>query len=123
MNGRRGFTVGLVLLSAFWGGAGCAGSDEDDSGYCTDAPAVTYETFGDGFMTQNCRTCHTSGQTVRQGAPDDVNFDDAASVWALKDRVLARAAIDTPTMPPLGGTTEDDRYLLRAWLECGTDGE
>ena len=120
MNGSYALCFSLAMLP-FLGG--CAGDEPGDSGYCADAPTVTYETFGDGFLTQNCRTCHSSGQTVRQGAPEDVNFDDAASVWASKDLVLALAAVDSPTMPPLGGTTVDDRYLLRVWLECGADGQ
>jgi len=119
VNARSG--LGAAAMLALFGG--CAEAETDDSGACSDVPAVSYETFGDGFLTENCRTCHTSGQTVRQGAPDDVNFDDAASVWAIKDRVLARAAVDPPTMPPLGGTTADDRYLLRIWLECGAEGK
>lgn len=113
-------SIGLLLGIGL---AGCAGPAADDTSFCTDAPIATYETFGKGFMTQNCQTCHASTQTDREGAPDDVAFDTAAAVWALKDRVLARAAIDTPDMPPLGGTTEDDRYLLEVWLTCGVEGE
>lgn len=110
----------LVALAAL---AGCTGVTEDSADICTDAPVVTYETFGRGFITQNCQTCHASTQTTRQGAPTDITFDDAASVWAHADRVLATAAAEPPTMPPLGGTTADDRYLLRVWLGCGTPGE
>lgn len=103
--------------------AGCAGPAADDTSFCTDAPIATYETFGKGFMTQNCQTCHASTQTDREGAPDGVYFDTAAQVWELKDRVLARSATATPEMPPLGGTTDDDRYLLEVWLTCGVEGE
>jgi hypothetical protein len=45
--------------------------------------------------------------------------DDA---WAQRDRILARAAIDTPEMPPLGGTTDDDRARLKIWLTCAEEG-
>lgn len=106
----------LMLLLA------CTGKVED-SDFCTDAPTATWETFGDGFVTQNCQACHASTQTDREGAPEDVTFDTADQVWALKDRVLERAAVEPPTMPPLGGTTEDDRYLLEVWLTCGVEGE
>ncbi|MCB9797724.1 MAG: hypothetical protein H6741_33960 [Alphaproteobacteria bacterium] len=43
-------------------------------------------------------------------------------VWAWQERILARAAADAPTMPPAGGTSEDDRTRLRWWLECAEPG-
>lgn len=103
--------------------AGCAGGAGDSGQACADAPVVTWETFGHGFVTENCQTCHASSQTERQGAPPAVSFDDAASVWAYADRVLATAAAEPPTMPPMGGTTEDDRALLRTWLTCAEPGQ
>lgn len=102
---------------------GCAGEPADDSGFCSDVPIVTYETFGKGFMTQNCQTCHASTQTDREGATEGVYFDTVDDVWAHKSSVLSRAASDEPDMPPLGGTTEDDRYLLKVWLTCGVEGQ
>lgn len=109
--------VGIMAL------AGCAGESAEDSGFCSDVPIVTYETFGKGFMTQNCQTCHASTQTDREGATEGVYFDTVDDVWAHKSSVLSRAASDEPDMPPLGGTTDDDRYLLTVWLTCGTEGQ
>ncbi|MSP56366.1 MAG: hypothetical protein EXR69_12305 [Myxococcales bacterium] len=109
--------LALVLTGA------CAPAGPDDSAVCANAPPVDWETFGEGFVTQNCQTCHASTSLNREDAPPDVHFDDAAAVWARKDRVLARAAAASPTMPPLGGTTADDRYLLEIWLTCGAEGE
>jgi uncharacterized membrane protein len=109
----------LLLLLA------CTGSSEkgEDSGFCSDAPTVTYETFGKGFLTENCQSCHASTSPNRNDAPEDVTFDTVDEVWALSDRILARAAAEPPTMPPMAGTSEDDRLLLRYWLTCGTPGE
>jgi uncharacterized membrane protein len=102
---------------------GCSGAAVDDSAdACADAPIVTYETFGAGFLTENCQTCHASTTADRRGAPEDVTFDTVDEAWAWKDRILARAAADPPDMPPLGGTTEDDREKLVWWLECADEG-
>lgn len=103
----------------------CSGTKESsvDTGLCATAPVETWANFGQGFVTENCQSCHASTQTVRQGAPETVSFDTAEQVWALSDRVLARAGAEPPDMPPQGGTTEEDRYRLRVWLTCGTSGE
>ncbi len=103
----------------------CAPVQQPSTSTCEDAPYADYASFGDGFVVENCQVCHAS--TVmgedRIGAPEDVTFDDAASVWAHARRVLDRAGVEPPTMPPEGGTTESDRALLRAWLECSEEGE
>ena len=51
-----------------------------------------------------------------------LRFDTVDEAWAWKDRILARAAIDPPDMPPQGGTTDDDRTLLTWWLTCAEEG-
>ena len=108
-----------VLLSACAGGASDSGVD-----VCADAPVVTYESFGRGFLTQDCQGCHAS--TVvgddRHGAPDAVAFDDVDAAWTHAERILARASGDAPTMPPQAGTTADDRQRLVWWLTCAEPG-
>jgi uncharacterized membrane protein len=103
----------------------CSGQKESvlDSGLCAAAPVETWANFGEAFVTQSCQSCHSSTQSNRQGAPEEVTFDTADQVWALSDRVLARAAAEPPTMPPQGGTSEEDRERLRIWLSCGTPGQ
>ncbi len=113
----------MRLLGACIVLSSCAGGANDSADSCANAPISTWETFGSAFMTENCQTCHASTQTDREGAPIETHFDTAADVWAYKDLVLARAAADVPDMPPLGGTTDDDRYLLTVWLTCGVEGE
>jgi cytochrome c5 len=121
-----------VLLAGLTGGCdGGEGTPEDSgataadsggpvaTGVCVDAPVVTYANFGRGFMTQHCQSCHASTTPDRHDAPEAVTFDDEEQVWAQVDRILARATGPEPTMPPQGGVSDDDRYLLEVWLSCG----
>ena len=118
---------------------GCTGQTEDkaptdsnssvddsvpivDSGLCDEAPVVTWANFGQGFITENCQGCHASTAIDRYGAPESVTFDDLEEVWAQSDRILARSTGDSPTMPPAGGVSEDDRTRLVWWLECAEEG-
>lgn len=115
-------TIVLIVLPLV-GACGVAAEESgDDTGLCADAPAVGYETWGAGFLTQNCQTCHASTSPDRHEAPAEVSFDDAQQAWEWADRILVRAAGTDATMPPLGGTTEADRYLLEVWLSCGDPG-
>lgn len=102
----------------------CGPPPGDTGEPCVAAPAQTWDNFGQGFMIEACQGCHASTATQRYGAPQDVTFDSAAQVWAHAGRVLARAAPTDgpPTMPPAGGTTEEDRARLRWWLTCGEPG-
>jgi uncharacterized membrane protein len=104
----------------------CAGTDDTAEtavpALCVDAPIVTYETFGAGFMTENCQSCHASTSPDRQYAPESVVFDTVDQVWTLHERILQLAVPDEPSMPPLGGTTADDRAKLEIWLTCADEG-
>lgn len=92
---------------------------EDTADPCIDAPIVTWDNWGQGFLVENCQSCHRSTAPDRHGAPADVTFDDESSALALADRILDRCTSDPPTMPPRGGITTDDQALLVAWLTCG----
>lgn len=95
---------------------------DSDPGLCADAPVVTWDNFGAGFITQECQPCHASTAANRQDAPADVTFDTREQAWAWADRILARAATDPATMPPEGGVEADDRLLLQVWLLCAEEG-
>jgi uncharacterized membrane protein len=89
-----------------------------------DACATTfldYDNFGAPFVTNWCRGCHSSAvpDGMRQKAPMDVNFDDEVDVRTWAPRIAARAATYTPTMPPAGGPSEEERTLLAEWITCG----
>lgn len=105
-----------------------SGTDTAGDGMCADAPIETFETFGSGFLLENCQSCHATTSTNRNGAPTDVVFDDGDGVpavdaaWLWAGRILARAATEPPTMPPMAGTTADDRHRLLVWLTCAEPG-
>lgn len=116
---------------------GCSGGTEDtrapadttdtvvttaDTGPCVGVPAVTYANFGEGFILHFCQGCHASTTPNRYDAPEDVTFDSAEQVWEWRERILIRAAVEPPTMPPAGVTTADDRVRLGWWLNCAEDG-
>ena len=92
--------------------------DSDTAAFCADAPVTTYDNFGQGFLTENCQTCHASGSADRNSAPADVIFDTEGDVAAQADLILAMATGDEPQMPPEGGVTDDDRSRLEIWLRC-----
>jgi hypothetical protein len=99
--------------------ADTAGPEPD---FCDDAPVLTWNNFGQGFITEACQGCHAGDTPDRYGAPEDVLFDTVAQAWDRADRILARASGDYPSMPPLGGTNADDRLRLEYWLRCADPG-
>jgi uncharacterized membrane protein len=94
---------------------------------CPPSSTLTYESFAAPFFSTYCVRCHaTSNVTVesRNGAPDDVNFDDATLVRALVRRIDRMAAIgplgENRLMPPEGtAPSDEERRLLGEWIACG----
>jgi uncharacterized membrane protein len=82
---------------------------------------LAYDNFGAPFVVNWCRGCHSSTvpKNMRQNAPLDVNFDTVADVTHWAERIKVRAAGATPTMPPAGGPSADERQLLAEWIACG----
>lgn len=112
---RRVLAAALVA----WLGTGCAGGDSDDEPeLCQDAPVVTYVSFGQDFLRENCQSCHASTSAERNGAPTEVFFDTEEDALGWADRILDRAGADPPSMPPRGGLEADDQERLRIWLSC-----
>jgi len=109
-------TAGLLGTVMLLAGLSCG--DPDDAEFCRDAPVATYENFGHGFLLTYCQPCHGSEAVDRQGAPDDVTFDDQDQVEAHRDRIQARSVGEAASMPPSGGVLEDDLYLAEVWLRC-----
>ncbi len=93
-----------------------------DTGGCSAHPIVNYNNFGEGFILHYCQGCHASTTPNRYGAPEEVTFDTVEQVWTWQERILERAAVEPPTMPPAGATNVDDRTRLRWWLECAEEG-
>lgn len=86
---------------------------------CAESP-LTYQTFGEPFVANWCRGCHSTElyPTMRQDAPLDVNLDTLDDVRRQKDMIRV-LAVDTTAMPPAGGPSDEERALLREWLACG----
>lgn len=88
------------------------------TGECTE---LVYEQDIKGFFSNWCTPCHSAKITgiFRQGAPETINFDTIEGMRPWAERIAATALADAPTMPPAGGTTVDERALIREWIECG----
>lgn len=113
---KRVLATTMLLFSC---GAEEAPEATEASAACTlEAPLETWETSGAGILKSYCQGCHASTAPERFGAPDDVTFDTREDALRHKDRILARATSEPPTMPPNGGTPEEERQRLRLWLEC-----
>lgn len=119
--------LSLVLVLAACGTDSMPRGSEDegeplpvDTEQC-DESYLDYQTFGEPFMLDWCRGCHSSAvpATMRQKAPIDVNFDTLEQVQHWGERIAMRAASTSPTMPPAGGPGSDERALLAEWLACG----
>jgi hypothetical protein len=104
---------GLLLL---WG-CGVEGGDTADP-LCDGAPRLTWESHGAAIITEYCQPCHASTSELRNGAPENVTFDTYEETIAWKDRILATATPDEPTMPPNLSLSELDRSNLEIWLTC-----
>ncbi|MFT5681711.1 MAG: putative membrane protein [Myxococcota bacterium] len=117
--------VAVLMLGACGGDAAedtapspDSASDSTSDPFCETAPVTTWNSFGHGFLIQNCQPCHGSAVTERYGAPESMSFDTEADAALLTDQILAAVTDEDPTMPPEGGITDDDRYYVKAWLQC-----
>ncbi len=116
---RRAWIVALLLAAACTD-PDAATTPEPDPETCAQS-TLTYQNFAAPFVITWCRGCHGSGLPVnmRQNAPIGVDFDTAAEVRAAQNRILLRATGESPTMPPVGGPSAEERALLAEWLACG----
>lgn len=81
---------------------------------------LTYESFGRGFLAQNCQTCHGQPTDDRKGAPASFDFATVDEVRAHRSRIFARAAADNDSMPPgPDDPPATERAKLAEWLACG----
>lgn len=120
LAGVTGMLAEVALLGVMTAGvvmAGCGGEEQPEG--CADS-ALTYETFGEAFLTSWCRGCHSRdlAEELRQGAPLEVNFNTRADA-RMRGRRAAFLVGDARTMPPAGGPSESERALLVEWMSCG----
>ena len=83
---------------------------------------LSYDDFGEPFIANWCRGCHSEGTLpgMRQGAPVDVNFDTLVEVRSASTRVVEMAGTGS-AMPPAGGPTDQERAMLVEWITCGAN--
>jgi len=88
---------------------------------CPPDSALTWESFGGGYVISYCTTCHHSAlpADMRQLAPVAMNFETLELVRMHAPRIWARAADQNATMPPIGAPGMDERELFGEWLACG----
>jgi len=112
----------LIVLFLLFGCDDGAGTDSDDP-FCADAPepTMTWENYGEAFFSRHCDGCHTSSLVERYGAPEDINFDDAAEMWTFAEDIL-QVVVEDQTEPPEGGVSEDERTALEQYLRCSDSG-
>ena len=120
--------AGLVLVAL-----ACSDpTDEEHKGptgaTCPEGSMLTYESFGQSFMSRYCTRCHSStlSGSERHGAPSDHNFDTLAGIKATPAEHLDEEAAAGPenvntSMPPADPRPQDgERRQLGEWLACGT---
>jgi uncharacterized membrane protein len=127
-SAARAVVVVLVLVLAACGtevpaddgGGGSNEPEHVDPNVC-DTSYLSYENFGEPFVINWCRGCHSSAVPVamRQKAPADANFDTLDQVRMWSGRIAQHATGTSPDMPPAGGPPHEERQLLAEWLACG----
>lgn len=126
---RSSREIAILLLSAVIGvlvalvtacGTDSAPPSELPDDRCEQS-ILTYENFGEPFMLDWCRGCHSAALAdgLRQGAPLEFNFEDVETIRELAPVISLKAAGPMPVMPPAAGPSADERALLEEWLACG----
>lgn len=106
--------AGLIALLASTGG-GCASAELGDCPPSSEAQ----QALGRQAMTDNCLYCHSSQLTgsLRQDAPEDLNFDDLTFVRAEAAELYGEA--ESGAMPPAGPMSAEQIENFRIYLACG----
>jgi uncharacterized membrane protein len=106
----------LTLLMAI----ACSNGQDTSDPLCYHEPQLSYENFGKGYMDKHCVGCHSVLLPVhsREGAPVGVDLNTYQDVMFWLERIDARSTGESPTMPPGGGPSVDERALLEEWLNC-----
>jgi uncharacterized membrane protein len=107
----------LIVIAALGLAAAACGDDRERA---CETSYLRYDNFGQPFIANWCRGCHSSELEpgMRQLAPNNINFDTLDDVHAWADRISITAGHGT-SMPPAGGPSSDERTMLDEWLGCG----
>jgi uncharacterized membrane protein len=105
---RPSWLITIALLT------GCSSAD---LGSCpTDSDAE--QLAGRQVVEGKCNNCHSSAiqGAQRQDAPEDLNFDDLATVRDEAESMYGQT--ESGSMPPGGTVTGTDLENMRIWLAC-----
>ena len=76
------------------------------------------------IIQQRCISCHSSRPTddVFTAPPNGVVYDTPQDIVKLKDKIMQRVVV-TKTMPQNNktGMTEEERHVIRCWIEQGAE--
>jgi len=81
-----------------------------ESVVCPPDSTLTYETFGEVFISENCQSCHASKERPALGTQAAVQKNAKA---------LINTAVTSTSMPRGTSMSIEDRELLGEWLACG----
>ena len=105
----RSIFVAFFLLMA----AGCSSSSGQSTGATCDS-SLTYENFGQGFMSANCTRCHDRDR------PSLTTVESIRTNRNEIDRQAGSGPSATNTaMPQDKDISTADRKKLASWLACG----
>lgn len=115
----------LILPALVLGGCPGFGARTPGSGTTEVPENPNYVDHAGPVLDAYCAPCHTAPPSG--GAPDYFRLDQydgdgtVDGAFAMADRVAARAAGDSPTMPPSYATqpTDIDREILAGWVDDG----
>lgn len=107
---------GVLLLTTFL----FACPPTIDPGECP-PDSEAQQLAGKGVVAQRCQSCHstTLQDAARQGAPDDLSFDDLEVVRREADAMFGQ--VKEGQMPPNAPLPPDEVEKMRVWLACGAE--
>ncbi len=128
-HGRAGDLVGQRRPQAHDHEAETCGEETEfgppTESVCPQGSTLTWESFGQEFMSTYCTRCHASTLEgdARQGAPLYHDFDTFMGVLVVADHVDMKAASGpaaTNELMPIGTPTPtlEERQQLGEWLAC-----
>lgn len=114
----------LAPVAASLAGAIMLASPGAGASMGTSGVSVPGATFGEArvVIAARCASCHSVAPTdsIFTAAPNGIMFDTPQQIQGLAERILARAVLQR-TMPfaNKSGMTDDEREILRRWIESG----
>jgi hypothetical protein len=107
--------VGVATLGAL-AAVGCGEDGEATGSTCPTTQTLTYESFGQEFMTKHCLACHSAT------GPESPKFDTLEQIQANLSAIDKAAAAGpnavNTSMPEGGSVDEAERRKLGEWLAC-----